>query len=332
MNDPTKEETSIKDEEEDTENEEMMMSLDEAYSGYIDDAGFNGLYLDDNIIVEKISVFDEKHLYCLIAWLTAVSKIAKKSEIKNESVLYNNLTMLQAIQSIEGAFSYAYQNPLIDCNYTSTEIVNLYETSQNLLPKYSERLMVSAVLRTLFNPKIQDYYLDDLICVIENLDVSNKYPMLINLLSEMKKFYDNTGCAIDAFAGYRSNVNVIDNVIQEAKELCDSIDKRNDIFESQGQVRRLREAMLSDEKSVLRKCLNIVAENDVSQFKYVRSTMEDKFIRNNRSLTIENIDVSKIDAFIDDYWDKARDMIISEGRHIARPHDKIKGSKRTNDN
>ena len=330
LNDPTKEETSIKDEEEDTENEEMMMSLDEAYSGYIDDAGFNGLYLDDNIIVEKISVFDEKHLYCLIAWLTAVSKIAKKSEIKNESVLYNNLTMLQAIQSIEGAFSYAYQNPLIDCNYTSTEIVNLYETSQNLLPKYSERLMVSAVLRTLFNPKIQDYYLDDLICVIENLDVSNKYPMLINLLSEMKKFYDNTGCAIDAFAGYRSNVNVIDNVIQEAKELCDSIDKRNDIFESQGQVRRLREAMLSDEKSVLRKCLNIVAENDVSQFKYVRSTMEDKFIRNNRSLTIENIDVSKIDAFIDDYWDKARDMIISEGRHIARPHDKIKGSKRTN--
>lgn len=330
LNDPTKEETSIKDEEEDTENEEMMMSLDEAYSGYIDDAGFNGLYLDDNIIVEKISVFDEKHLYCLIAWLTAVSKIAKKSEIKNESVLYNNLTMLQAIQSIEGAFSYAYQNPLIDCNYTSTEIVNLYETSQNLLPKYNERLMVSAVLRTLFNPKIQDYYLDDLICVIENLDVSNKYPMLINLLSEMKKFYDNTGCAIDAFAGYRSNVNVIDNVIQEAKELCDSIDKRNDIFESQGQVRRLREAMLSDEKSVLRKCLNIVAENDVSQFKYVRSTMEDKFIRNNRSLTIENIDVSKIDAFIDDYWDKARDMIISEGRHIARPHDKIKGSKRTN--
>lgn len=320
----------IRNEEEDTENEELMMTLNEAYYEYIDDVGFNGLSIDDSIIVEKISVFDEKHLYCLIAWLTAVSRIVKKNDIKSESVLYKELTMLQAIQSIEGAFSYAYQNPLVDCDYTSTEIVNLYEDSQNLLPKYNEGLMVSAVLRTLFNPGVQDYYLDDLICVIETLDVSNKYPMLINLLSEMKKFYDNTGCAIDAFAGYRSNVNVIDSVIQEAKELCDSIEKRNDIFESQGQVRRLRETMLSDEKSVLRKCLNIVAENNVSEFKYVRSNMEKMFIRNNRSLTFDNVDILKIDAFIDEYWDKARDIILSEGRHIERPHDKIKGSKRTN--
>lgn len=331
QNEPVEEEITEQEDEDDSENKELIMTLNEAYDEYIDEAGFNGLAINDSIIVDKISSFDKNHLYCLITWLTAVSEIAKKSNIKGESVLYNEFTMLQAIQSIEGAFSYAYQNPLSECEYTSTQIVNLYESSQNLLPKYNEGLMVSAVLRTLFNPGMQDYYLDDLIGVVETSDVSNKYPMLVNLLSEMKKFYDNTGCAIDAFAGYRSNANIIDNVIKEANELCDSIDKRSsEIFESQGQVRRLREAMFSDEQSILRKCLNIVADNKVSEFKYVRSSMEKTFIRNSRSIIADNIDVLKIDAFIDEYWDKAKDMIISEGRHIARPHDKIKGSKRTN--
>ncbi len=322
--------TVYQEDDDDSASEESMMTLDEAYEEYNDDAGFSALGIDDSIVAEKISVFDKQHLYSLITWLTAVSRIAKNSEIKGESVLHSELTMLQAIQSIEGAFSYAYQNPLADCDYTSSQVINLYRTSKNLLPEYNEELMVSAILRTLFNPKMQDYYLDKLICTVEISDVSNKYPVLVNLLSEIKKFFDNTGCAIDSFAGYRSSANVIDSVIQEAKELCETIDRRIVVYESQGQVRRLREYMLSDEQSVLRKCLNIVAENNVSEFKYVRTCMEDKFIRNNRSLTADNIDSMKIDALIDEYWDKARDVILSEGRHVSRPHDKIKGSKRTN--
>lgn len=331
LKEPAEKETDDFIDEDDSENEESTMSLSEAYGEYTDDAGFNGLGISDADVVEKIAEFDKKHLYCLIAWLTAVSETAKKSDIKGESVLHSELTMLQSIQSIENAFSYAYHSPLSECEYTSTRIVNLYEATQNLLPEYNEGLMVSAVLRTLFNPLgSQDYYLEDLICVIETSDISEKYPMLVNLISEMKKFYDNTGCAIDAFAGYRSNVNVIDNVIKEAKELCDTIDKKNDVFESQGQVRRLRETMFSDEQSELRKCLNIVAENNISEFKYVRSCMEKTFIRNNRPLSADNADIMKIDMYIDEYWDKARDIIISEKRHISRPHDKIKGSKRTN--
>lgn len=191
--------------------------------------------------------------------------------------------------------------------------------------------MVSAILRTLFNPlSMQDYDLADLIYVTEASDISKKYPMLINLMSEMKRFYENTGCALDAFAGYRSNANVIDGVVQEAKELSEIIDRKNDVFESQGQVRRLREAMFSDEKSTLRRCLNIVAENNVSEFKFVRDCMATSFIRSGRPLTVDNADIMKIDAYIDEYWDKARDIILNEGRHISRPHDKIKGSKRNN--
>ncbi len=322
------EEDDIDSDDEDNSDDEISMTLQEAYDEYTDE---NISEINDADIIDRLKIFDEKHLYCLLAWLSAFSKITQKASEKQKSALNDEFTMAQAVQGIEGAFSYAYHNPLAECNYTSSQIIALYEISQKFIPELNDELMASAVLRTLFSPSAQDYYLDDLIYVIENSKtLTNNYPMLVNVLKKMKSFSDNTGCTIDSFSDYRSNRNVIDNIIEEAKELQKSIDSRSKTFESQGQVRRLRETMLSDEESDLRKCLNIVAGNNTNEIDYVKSSIEKLFIRNNRLLTIENIDSKKIDAYIDKYWDKARDLIISESRHIERPHDKIKGSKRMN--
>lgn len=319
------------DDDEDSADDSTSMTLQEAYDAYIDEDGFEKLGITDADVAEKITAFDKKNLYCLITWLSAVSVIAKKNRIINDSVLNSEMTMSQAIQGIESAFSYAYHNPLVECEYTSTNVKGIYEISRKLIPQYNDGLMVSAVLRTLFDPSdMQDYYFENLVSMVEESGLSEQYPMLVNLVNAMKSFYESTGCAIDAFAGYRSNDNVIDDVVAEAVELCSAMDNRNGIFESQGQVRRLREAMFSDEQSELRKCLNIVAENKTEDFKYVHSCMERLFIRNGRPLTSDNIDNMKLDDYIDSYWDKARDIIVSEKRHIARPHDKIKGSKRNN--
>lgn len=318
-------------EEDDDEDDDLIsMSLKEAYDLYSDDKGLDALGINDADIVEKLKIFNKKTLYCLITWLTAASKISRKNPTEKVSALNPEFTVEHSVQDIECAFSYAYQNPLVECDYTSAQVVSVYDTSKNLIPQYNDSLLVSAALRTLFSPSNnQDYYLDTLIAAVEKSDISEKYPVLVSLLTEMKSFYESTGCAIDSFAGYRSNTNVIDNIVAEAKELCESIAQRNVVYESQGQVRRLREAIFSNEQSVLRKCLNIVAENNVSEFKFVMC-MTKEFIRNNRAMTVDNVDMIKIDAYIDEYWDKARDMIINEGRHISRPHDKIKGSKRTN--
>lgn len=321
------EEESTEDEE-DIADDSTALTLQEAYDEYSDD---DVIDMTDADVVEKIAMFDENHLHCLLTWLSAVSRISKNNIASQSSVLNNELTMAQAIQSVESAFSYAYHNPLAECEYTSTQVINLYETSKKLIPQYNNGLMLSAILRTLFNPSCnQDYALSDLIFVIEGSELSEKYPIIVNLLTAMKSFYENTGCALDSFAGYRSNDNVIDGVIEQAIELRNSIDGKNDIYENQGQVRRLRELMFSNEQSEIRRCLNIVAENNVSEIKYVRSIMENLFIRSNRPLTGENADPNKIDTYISSYWDKARDAIISEGRHIARPHEKIKGNKRNN--
>jgi len=324
-------EEEFADEDEESADESTAMTLQEAYDAYFDENGFEKLGISDADIVERINIFDEQHLYCLIAWLSALSDISMKYENNRLSVLNPELSMSQAVQSIESAFSYAYHNLLAECEYTSTQVISIYETTRRLIPQFNDGLMTAAFLRTLFSPScIQDYYFDDLICVIEKSELSEKYPVLLNLMTAMKSFYESTGCALDAFAGYRSNINVIDDVINEAKELCKSVDGKNDSNETQGQVRRLRKAMFSDEQSELRKCLNIVSENNINEIKYVRKCMEELFIRNNRPLSSENADIKKIDEYIDFYWDKARDMILNEGRHVARPHDKIKGGKRTN--
>ena len=317
----------------DDENDDdtAAISLQEAYDGYSEMEGFDELGITDADAAEKLSEFDENHLYCLISWLSVLSDAAGKSNVVKDSVLDSSLTMAQSIKTIESAFSYAYCSPIAECSYISTNVINLYKTAKKLIPECTDGLMAAAALRTLFAPSAeQDYYFADLMEMFEGSEIAKKYPMLISLMTAMRNFYESTGCAVDSFAGYKSNVSVIDGVIADAKELCEILDRKNEVFESQGQVRRMREYLFSDEKSLLRKCLNIVAENDTDEFKFVRSTMENEFIRSNRPLTADNADTMKIDELIDEYWDKARDIIVSEGRHIARPHDKIKGSKRNN--
>lgn len=325
------EEELLDENDEDMDNDTTSITLQEAYASYSDDADIDKFIPSDSDIIEKISIFDEKQLYSLVTWLTVASKLSKKSNNTQKSEIDPSLSTGQAIQSINAAFGYAYQHPLAECEYISTQVLSLYENSGRIIPQYNEGLMIAAFLRTLFAPSsAQDYYLEDLIVLAEASEISKKFPMLVNLLTAMKSFYESTGCAIDSFAGYRSNANVIDDIIAEAKELCTALDQRNEAFESQGQVRRLREFMFSDEQSELRKCLDIAADNKTSEFAYVKGIMQRLFIRKDRPITVDNIDQFKMDDYIDSYWDKARDVILSEGRHISRPHDKIKGSKRNN--
>lgn len=318
------------DDDEETDDETSAITLQEAYDNYVDESGLSEMGITDAVVPEKIQMFSKKDLYCLLTWLKAVSIISNNDNDVQQSELNSDFTMKQVIRTMESAFGYAFHSPLAQYEYTSTQIVSLYGSAEELIPQFNSGLMVASILRTLFKPSSQDYYMDDLIVLAEESEYSEKYPMLLNLMNAMKEFYDNTGCAIDSFAGYRSNADVIGRIVEEAKELCKSTDQKNDVFESQGQVRRLREFMFTDEQSELRKCLNVVAENDAKKIDTVRNLMKEFFIRKDRAITAENIDVLKLDDYIDRYWDIARDVILNEGRHISRPHDKIKGSKRTN--
>lgn len=313
--------------DEDISDDTATMTLSEAYAEYCDDGVLD---ITDADVADKIASFDRGHLYCLLTWLSAAVRIAAHNIPDRTSAICEEYSAAQAIGCIEKAFGTAFQNPLSECEYTSAHILSIAEGAQKLIPQYSRGLLASAALRTLFAPSEQDYAMDELIRCIEESGAGNDIPALTELLGIMKSFYETTGCAVDSFAGYRSNGNVLDEVIARAEEVRNSIDGKGDIYENQGRVRRLRELMFFDESSELRKCLNIVVENRVGEIKFVRGFMENTFIRSGRKLSAENLDYQKEDAYVSAYWDMARDSLISEGKHVSKPHDNFKGTKRRN--
>ena len=113
---------------------------------------------------------------------------AKNLPEDEKSIIDNEFTMAEAIKIIADAFGYAYQNPLIECDYTTVNIETIFGNAAKIIPQYSDDLMVAASLRTFFDlPNAQtDYVTDDLIRNAANKRVKVKYPEFENLLNNMK--------------------------------------------------------------------------------------------------------------------------------------------------
>lgn len=321
------------DDEDDMINEavsEPEESLQTAYEEYKDADGFDVLDLDDTTVISTAFSFDADHLYCLLAYLNGASAVSASSKKTRTDENGETVYVGQTIKAIDTAAAYAFNSPLMDTEYLSTEILAVYEEVQKYLPYTAHSMFAASALYALFNtPSIPDYSIGDFAVVIEDYGLE-QYPALLPLINDLVSFRENTGYGMDSFAGYKTSTRVLESIIAEAQACCESVDMRNDVFESQGQVRRLREFMFSNDDSELRTCLNIVAENDINKYQYAKKAITDLFIRSGKTALIDNIDIKKMDKFIDGYWDKARDVILDEGRHISRPHDKIKGSKRNN--
>lgn len=311
--------------------EESEENLQTAYEAYIDDTAFDELGITDKDIAEKISIFAPEQLYSLLTYLKSAAKISSSSiaEYTNEDGSTGYIS--SSIQSLDSAFGYAFNSPLNTKEYISTEIISVFENTKRLIKDINKKMFAASAMTALFNNQsVPDYGLEDLVIVVEDYNFDEMYPTLAPLVNTLCQFKQRTGYGIDVFADYKTNSSVIDKIIDEANSYREAVDMRKESYESQGQVRRTREYIFSSEESELRKCLDIAASNDINGLSYVKNRIADLFIRNGKSLDSDNIDIKKVDAYIDNYWNLARDIIISEGRHISRPHDKIKSGKRNN--
>lgn len=305
-------------------------SLQSAYEEYIDVDGFDTLDKDDRDIIKTAFSFDKNHLYCLLTYLNSASAISASSKKTRTDDNGETVYVGQAIKAVDTAVAYAFNSPLLDLKYLSTEIIAVYGEVQKYLPNTAPSMFAASAMYALFNtPSTPDYSIGDFTVVIEKYGLE-QYPALLPLINDLISFRESTGYSMDLFAGYKTGSFVLDAITAEAKACRESVDMRGGVFESQGQVRRLRELMFCGEGSELRTCLDIVAENNINKYQYIKSTITDLFIRSGKATLIDNLDIKKIDNFIDAYWNRARDVILDEGRHISRPHDKIKGSKRSN--
>ncbi len=313
------------------EEPEQTVSIEEAYADYVDEDGFASMKLSDQDIADQIPVFQKNQLYCLLTYLAAAAQLsASVPETVRSVSAEENISIHQAIQSLNDAFSYAFHSPLSDLDTSSPQIICTFQNVKKLIPAMNDNLLASATLRVLFNHSlIPDYNLTDLTELLKTTKTAELFPSLVPLADIMQDFRQHTGYGMDAFADYKTNSKEIERIIQEAKEFRERLEKKSETSETQGQVRRMGIILFCEpENSELRACLDIVAQNDNSRLSYVKETIQELFIRNGRPIEVENIDSRKMDKYIDTFWDKARDVIQAEKRHIERPYDKLKGSKR----
>ena len=315
------------------EADENTVPLQELYDAYTDDGGFESLQMTDKDIAGAVTSFGCDKLHCVLAYLSAAARIADRIPASRASVITPEITMRDSVKAIEGAFSYAFNSPLSGRDVSSSEIAAVFQQTRKLIPNESDELFAAAAIRALFNnSSVPDYELSDLVLYLKSDELSDlreAYPAITDLADKLYSFHESTGYGIDIFADYRTNASNLEKAIAEARDCCEFLDTRTGSYESQGQVRRMRDYIFTSGEAILRKCLNIAAENETSQFSYVKDTICENFIKNGKTPDTENIDPKKIDRFIDQNWLKARDVILSEGRHVSRPYDNLKGGKRT---
>ena len=326
-------EDDMDDEEENPMDEvisEPEESLQNAYGLYADQAGFDALEKNDVSILNTALNFKPGQLYCLLTYLHSAALLSEKSEMTRTADDGGTVYVGHVIKTASDAFAYAFNSPLRQSDYLSTELLATFDEAEKYIPSLCPDLFAAAALYALFEtPSVPDYSLGVISDAAQKYGYS-RYPSLLPLMDSLKDFREKTGAGMDSFAAYKTSDKVISSIIAEAKECRNAADLRNDVYESQGQVRRMREYLFTGNDSELRRCLNIVADNDTAKYPYVKENITELFIRSNKPATADNLDVKKIDRYIDRFWDQARDVIQNEGRHIERPHDKVKGSKRSN--
>lgn len=336
---PISDETLDKDdksyEEEDDTDEEVSSELEEslqmAYEAYKKDSvGFDALDTDDTTVISKAFGFDEKHLYCLLTYLDCAAMLSDGASRTRVDENGTTVDVGRAIKSVNLAVSYAFNSPLMELEYLSTEIEGTYEEAKRYIADEAPAMFAASALYALFQtPSISDYNIDDFPMIVEAYDLK-QYPALMPLIKDLVSFRERTGYGMDAFADYKTSAAVLEAIIEEAKACCEFVDMKNVVREDQGQVRKLRELMFSGDDSALRICLNIVASNETDRYQYVKNTITDLFIRSGKNVSADNLDSKKLDKYIDGFWNQAKNALQDDNKHIGRPHDKIKGKRRNN--
>ena len=333
MSETDQEEETYKDEtleEIDTSISEPEETLQNAYEAYSDDVDFEMLGLDDTDIINKALSFKSDQLYCLLTYLNTSAELSAESPLARITENGEKVYVAQALKDVNDAFSYAFNSPFIRYEYLSTEILTVFESAKKYIPDQIPSMLASASLYALFETQsTQDYTFSDLDDVVSEY-CSEQYPALIPVIKRLCSFKEKTGCGIDTFSEYKTSSGIIDKVISEAIDCCKAVDMRNEAYESQGQVRRTRELIFSKRESELRSCLDIVAANDTKKYHYVKDIMSEHFCRTGKVVSVNSLDSKKIDKYIDRYWDVAKEAMLSEGKIVSHPFDKMKGSRRNN--
>ncbi len=310
-------EATILESEEDDAVDFDAQPIETLYAAYTDTGTWADLKRNTNDILQTALSFSPDFLYCTVTYLQACVAIVPESEGKRFAIANR-------------AFAYATNSPLTAKATCASDILDAFSASATVLPNIiNNTLRAGATLRVFMKTgTLPDYSMSSLLDTVAETPLEN-YPTLPSLMENLRDFYERSGGAnMCAFAQKGDDVDPIEEATCAIKNYLSFIEEKMKANETQGQLRRLRELMFQDENSPLRECLTIAATGETEKYAYVRHIIEDTFIRKNHAISATNVDRRRLDNFIDDYWERARESLLDDGYVIRRGRENLIGARR----
>lgn len=126
-------------------------SLQTAYEGYTDIAGYDALGMDDRTVITKAMAFKADQLYCLLTYLNCAAVLSSNSKLVRTDENGEPMHVGQAIKTANAAVSYAFNSSLMDSEYLSTEIMAVFDEAQKYIPAIAPSMFAASTLYALFN-------------------------------------------------------------------------------------------------------------------------------------------------------------------------------------
>ena len=228
------------------------------------------------------------------------------------------------------AVSLAVDNPSEKLGYSASDILSVFSENS----KYGEMTIAysfaAASLRSAFYQTNGSDYMLNALC--DSIQICSKYPRLKEIYDILSNFKNKYGKGADTFAAYRFN-----DISTQESRLSEIVKKISDIYEQEFSNKLIREninqirfkitkVFVYEKGGVLETILRAIKDNDIEGFEANKEQFIEKFIRNGTGIQKSNIQDTKIDAFIDECWERAG----RDERVVERKTSDLMGSLRNN--
>lgn len=234
-----------------------------------------------------IQMINNGMTYCATTYLRSLSEGSER--IKKE---YEQL-------------AYAVNAPWMKCSYSSSKVYELYVVGESV---FSDYMLAAASLRNVFmNHTSYDYQMKALQDYLKESECITANPSFMNAIYKIALFKDEVHKGMDCYADYRVKDQVATNkrlekLETEAQTLYDLY--INGQVKNHKGVRRFIETWkrIFSADGDLAASLKTIIDKDTVMISEVKDTISEKFINDDCSVEYSNVDMNKLNAFIDDNW------------------------------
>lgn len=224
--------------------------------------------------------------------------------------------------------AYALNDPMGGCSYSSDNVYSIYYG--NALP-VSDYFTVSAVMRNFFYDQFSyDYSLQQLQAVISGNSVLQEEPLIESIAYSLQKFKKDNHKGIDRYADYREKGRSsweikLQETCREARDYYENYSTGN-VKENASHKRFIEtQKLLLGPESELSEYLQVVINDDRDMIDLLADFLSLNFVKEQAEICEENIDPFKIEAALNENWDKAAQSI-----RLVKKSSTLKSSLRMN--